>query len=182
MKNYAELLLKNESYRKYVSCLAELEKERKFCHHDKKHFIEVASLASWAASICRVPHEPQLIMLAALLHDIGRVHGSEHHAKASIGIAKELMLQLRVPEDLQIRVVDLIEAHTIKDDRRNAIKTYDQLRDALKELDEVDRLVYIFAWADNRVRQCFACDAAGECYWDDRRKNMEPINYEVFKI
>ncbi|MCR5667243.1 MAG: HD domain-containing protein [Eubacterium sp.] len=182
MKNFAKLLKENEDYKAYMKQLAELEQDRKFCRHGEDHLMEVASLAAWAASVCRVPHDPDIIILAAMLHDIGRVYGNAHHDESSAKIAQELMVQIRVPEDIRVRVLDLIEAHRNKDPKKYLIKTYDQLRDALEEVSEVERLAFVFAWADNRVRNCYECKATAECYWSESRKNKEPIYYEVFYL
>ncbi len=142
---------------------------------------EVASLAAWACTVCKVPHEPQAICLAAMLHDLGRAKADKNHEEQSIAMARELLPQIGLPEYLQELVINMIHSHRQKDRRIYGIKTYECLRDEVKQLEETDRILFIFAWADNRVRKCYECKAIDACYWDENRKNFSPIYMEVIE-
>ena len=143
-----------ECYAKIEAC----EKDRKFCHHDMVHFLDVARLATIFNERYHLGIYKELIYGAALLHDIGRFRQYEEgipHDVASAQIATVILKDCGYNEQEVRYIVEAISNH----------------RDAA--VAEQDNLSGILYKADKMSRSCFACKAEKECNWKSDKKNMQ---------
>lgn len=148
---YQENLKKNEK----------AEENRKFCHHDMTHFLDVARIA-WIMVLeedTRLDRE--LVYAAALLHDCGRhLQYSRQipHEQASAQIAPDILRDCGFSEEEIKQVTEAIAGHR------------------QKESSFRQDLTGILYRADKASRACFGCKAEEECNWKNDKKNRQ-INY-----
>ncbi|MBO4337216.1 MAG: HD domain-containing protein [Lachnospiraceae bacterium] len=151
-------LISHLDYKRYLGYNEEAEKERKFCHHDMGHFLDVARIAMILNADEEYGIEAEMIYAAALLHDIGRWEQYENgtdHAKASARLAGPILKDCGFSEKESTLIVSAIETHR------------DKSVSAQKDL---SGLLYR---ADKLSRACFACKAESECNWKDDKKNLQ---------
>ena len=148
-------LLNNEEYREMLSCIQEAEKERIFCRHDMRHFLDMARLLHIYCLEEGIKADKPLIYAIGLLHDIGRAAqyktGEEHHT-ASARAAEKLMPTCGFDEEQTKTAVNAILSHRSGSE------------------DKFFKLVYK---ADKKSRLCFECKARGECNWPKEKMNLE---------
>ncbi|MCU1536941.1 MAG: UTP-GlnB uridylyltransferase, GlnD, partial [Humibacillus sp.] len=77
-------------------------------HTVDRHLIETVVAAS---GMVRDVARPDLLMLAAVLHDIGKVAGSRDHAVTGAEIAETVLLRMGVSEPDRLIVVRLVREH-----------------------------------------------------------------------
>ena len=151
-------IIRDDTYRDCYGKIKQAEQERRFCHHDMVHFLDVARLAAVLnlEEQCRVSRE--LIYAAAMLHDIGRFeqyrNGTPHEI-ASARIAPEILKRCGYTQEETDLITDAIISH------RNA---------QVKEEPTLRGLIYR---ADKLSRSCFACEAERECDWKKEKKNLK---------
>ncbi len=153
-------ILKNETYRKELDNLRKFEKERIFCVHDIKHFLDVARITMIICKEEGIDVMPDLIYSAALLHDIGRSREYTEnipHQLASKETAEKILNETGCCDDMKIRILNLILNH----------------RNQKNEKGSLENIFYI---ADKKSRFCFACESRDVCNWQEDKKNM---NIEV---
>lgn len=153
-------ILANETYRKELDNLRRLEKNRVFCGHDIRHFLDVARITMIICHEKGIDVIPDLIYASALLHDIGRTkeytENIPHHI-AGKETAEKILDETGCCMDMKKRILSLILNH------RN-------------QQNEKDSLESIFYTADKKSRLCFACPAKDICNWSEDKKNL---NIEV---
>lgn len=150
-------ILRHDLYKEYLKKNQAAEADRRFCHHDMGHFLDVARLAMIfnLKEGAEIPEE--IIYAAALLHDIGRWKQYEDgtpHEKASAVLAPEILSDCGFDEKEAERILSAILNH------RNA---------AVKEDVTLDGILYR---ADKMSRGCFYCEAEPECSWKGDKKNL----------
>lgn len=142
-------------YKVYLSNIEEYEKGRMFCHHDMKHFMEVARIGClWNERQNSLFNESAIIGFA-LLHDIGRwceYQTGESHKQASARLAKELLKMTRYSEENQRMILSAIKQH------------------GQENKDEFSRFI---DKADKASRECYNCKVQAECYWPNSKKNLD---------
>ena len=158
-------ILKNNNYQSYLKRIEEWEKNRVFCKHDKKHFLDVARIAyilyleelhgkTYNPYTCEEAKE--LLYAAALLHDIGRwreyEEGIEHHI-ASAELSEEILINTGFKEKEIKEILTIILSHRVEPEN-------------LKQ-----DLPAIFYRADKQSRECFWCEAEDKCNWKKEKKN-----------
>ena len=85
--------------------------------HGFGHVARVLELACrFAEGYSGVDYE--VLQLAALLHDVGRVSGAENHAARSAQIARAILRLAGYPEERAERVVEAIVSHSYSHGRR----------------------------------------------------------------
>lgn len=100
--------------------------------HGIGHIERVVKIACQIAnSYKNVDHE--VLLLAAHLHDIGRISEPENHAVRSASIAKYLLRVLEYPEDKIEKVVDAVLAHSYS-------SRYESMSLEARILSDADRL------------------------------------------
>lgn len=153
-------ILKHEKYLTYLIQNEDAERERSFCHHDMRHFLDVARLATILNLKDGYGEEKELIYAAALLHDIGRWMQYEDgtpHERASVMLASEVLEDCGFSEQEKNKILKAIGSH----------------RDVtLKEEKSLSGLLYR---ADKLSRPCFSCHAEPLCDWKQGKKNKELI-------
>ena len=150
------LILQNKEYQNLLGYIKNAERERKFCRHDMRHFLDVSRLLYIYCLESGLDIDKELVYAIGLLHDIGRAaeysDGAEHHA-ASAEFAKTIMPLCGFSDKETETAVNAILSH------RNA-----------ENGDVLGQLVYK---ADKRSRICFDCSARGECNWSKEKMNLE---------
>lgn len=169
-------ILRNPIYRKALQKNKEAEKERRYCHHDMAHFLDVARIAMLLAAKEQIvaakeqllpiseekelPAFEDLVYAAALVHDIGRYRQYEDgtpHEEASAALAADILLDSGFDEKETYVIIDAVRSH----------------RDAgIAEEKSLRGLLYR---ADKLSRACFACPAQGDCNWSAEKKNMRLV-------
>lgn len=148
-------ILYNEKYKKLLNRLNNLEKERVFCKHNIEHFLDLARIAYIKVLEQGLNYNKEVIYAIALLHDIGRVFEYEikiSHDEASVNIARDILKEIDFSLEEKELIIECIEGHR---------------KQGTSELSK------IISESDKLSRKCFMCDSQKECYWDNRKKNME---------
>lgn len=145
-------ILRDGKYLEHLKKIEEYEKERKFCRHNLGHFLDVCRIA-WILNLEQnLGLEKELIYAAGLLHDIGRwlqYEKNEDHALASERLCEEILVRCGFNEEEIQLIKEAIRKHRKK-----------------VTGGELSRILYD---ADKLSRNCFHCQAAGEC------KNLKEI-------
>ena len=92
MKKVNEIL-NNDKYIKYINEIKCLEKNRIYCRHDMRHFLDMARIAYILVLEEGLDYSIEVIYGIGLLHDIGRAEeykNNINHDKAGVAIAKEI--------------------------------------------------------------------------------------------
>lgn len=153
-------ILMSKTYGEYLGKNNRAEAERRFCHHNMGHFLDVARIAWILNQEEGYGQERELIYAAALLHDIGRWMQYEQgipHEQASAALAPEILRSCGFAREEEEAVIKAIEDH------RNA---------DVKEEKSLSGLLYR---ADKYSRPCFACEMEKACDWKKDKKNLQLI-------
>lgn len=145
-------------YQEYLQKNNLAEAERRFCHHNMGHFLDVARIACILNVQEDYGQKKELIYAAALLHDIGRWRQYEDgtpHEAASADLAPEILCESGFDARERSIILGAVKNH------RNA---------AVKEEKSLSGLLYR---ADKYSRPCFACEAEKECDWKKGKKNLK---------
>ena len=66
-------ITQNQKFKEYIRKNELQEIDRKFCHHDMEHFLDVARIAYIKVLESNLKIEKYIIYATALLHDIGSI-------------------------------------------------------------------------------------------------------------
>lgn len=150
-------ILNHKLFQAYLDRNKKAEAERKFCHHDIGHFLDVARLAMIFNLKEKTEIPEEIIYAAAFLHDIGRWQQYEDgtpHEKASAALAPEILSDCGYTGEETDRILSAILNH------RNA---------EIKEEPSLDGILYR---ADKMSRSCFCCEMESLCDWKKDKKNL----------
>jgi [protein-PII] uridylyltransferase len=135
-------------------------------HTVDRHLVETVVVAS---GMLRDLDRPDLLLLAALLHDIGKVQGAQDHSLAGARMAEAVLCRMGVPEGDRALVVRLVHEHltlvelaTKRDPTDPA--TMDALSSAVAGSGATLELLRVLTEADAR--------AAGPLAWTDWRAGL----------
>ncbi|MBD5547190.1 MAG: HD domain-containing protein [Lachnospiraceae bacterium] len=145
-------------YQKYLNQNNLAEAERRFCHHNMGHFLDVARIACILNIEEGYGQDRELIYAAALLHDIGRwkqYKDGTPHEMASANLAPEILSESGFSVGESGMILEAIKNH------RNS---------TVKEEKSLQGLLYR---ADKLSRPCFACRMEKECDWKKGKKNLK---------
>lgn len=170
-------ILNHDLFKEYLEKNKRAEENRRFCHHDMGHFLDVArlgmifSLKQCCGQAVRIKggartdgqadiagDQEELIYAAALLHDIGRWKQYEDgtpHELASAKLSPAILADCGFTEEETERIVTAILNH------RN---------ESVREERSLSGILYR---ADKMSRSCFCCEAEAECGWKGTKKNLE---------
>lgn len=151
-------ILSSSRYREYLDKNNRAEADRRFCHHNVGHFLDVARIALILNEAQGYGQSQEIIYAAALLHDIGRWMQYEDgtpHEKASAVLAPEILSDSGFTKEESNIILRAIEEH------RNVL---------VREEKSLSGLLYR---ADKYSRPCFACEMEKECDWKKDKKNLK---------
>ncbi|MDY4812286.1 MAG: HD domain-containing protein [Ruminococcus sp.] len=145
------------NYSLFIQCMEEIhkaEKERIFCCHGIDHLLSVARIMWINAMENNMGIDKEIIYATALLHDIGRSRAYRHktdHAMKSGEIAQQILAETDFNKEEIDKIIYAIIHHN--------------------DSEETTDLCSLLRTADKQSRNCFACPAYKECYWDENKKN-----------
>lgn len=145
-------ILENELFRRALAKIEAGEEGRVFCRHGLPHLLDTARIMSILALKEGKALPQEEIYACALLHDIGRESGE--HASKSAALAEKILPQCGFDEKESARICEAIAEHG-----------HDKTGNS--------ELAELLCRADRLSRPCFACAAAGDCYWI--KKNTEIV-------
>lgn len=154
MKKVNEIL-HNKKYIRYINEIEILEKDRVYCRHDMKHFLDMARIAYILVLEEGLNYSKEVIYGIGLLHDIGRSEeykNNINHDEAGADIAKEILEETSYTDDEKKLIINAIINHGNKNSD--------------------NKLFEIIYRSDKLSRNCFECKAEKECYWSKEKKNM----------
>lgn len=155
MKKVNEILL-NEKYVSYINEIQVLEKDRKYCRHDMRHFLDMARIAYILVLEKGLNYSKEVIYGIGLLHDIGRAEeykNNINHDEASVVIANDILNETSYTDDEKNLILRAIQNHGNKDNDN-----------------EFFNIIYK---SDKLSRNCFECKVEKDCYWSREKKNLE---------
>lgn len=155
MKKVNEIL-HNNKYQEYIKELEELEKDRIYCRHNMRHFMDVARIAYILILESSLDYSKEVIYAIGLLHDIGRIEEYKNnmcHDEASAVMAGEILKETSYTEDEVNLILKAIRNHGNKDNE--------------------DEFLQIIYRSDKLSRNCFECTAISGCKWSDEKKNLD---------
>ena len=153
-------ILAHPAYREAIRKNEEAEKERRYCHHDMAHFLDVARIAMLLMAREQLAVPEELVYAAALVHDMGRYRQYEDgtpHEQASAGLAENLLRECGFDSKETDEIIEAVRSH-----RNAAAGGEANLRGLLYR-------------ADKLSRACFACPVQQECNWSAEKKNMRLV-------
>lgn len=159
-----ERIMKHPLYQKQQVRIDELEQDRIFCRHDLNHSLDVARILYILILERGISAPKDVVYAAALLHDIGRAAQYEEnrpHHEAGALLAAVILKDCGYEEEEIAIITEAIASHQI---RHSA--------DGNGGDDTFRKLLYE---ADKSSRNCFACMAREECYWESDRQNQRII-------
>ena len=190
---YVNELLQKTDYLQQLQKLEQLEKDREFCKHGLNHLLDTARIA-WITYLEQQQNvnktdaqmkvveesilEKEMIYLAALLHDLGRIQeyeeGISHHIASAV-MAETYLSEIGYPEEKAMLIVAAVYGHRKNQgefaqrmekicERKNNSEAYERMREGL------GALIY---FADKKSRACFYCEAAENCNWEQEKRNMQ---------
>lgn len=145
-------VLENELFRRALAKIEACEEGRVFCRHGLPHLLGTARIMSILALKEGKALPQEEIYACALLHDIGRESGAEHASK-SAALAEKILPQCGFDEKESARICEAIAEHGHDKEGNSA-------------------LAELLCRADRLSRPCFACAAAGDCYWTEKNREI----------
>ncbi len=145
-------VLNNLKFKRAMSEIERLEKNRKFCRHSIEHSLDVARIAYIISLEKGLDISKDIIYTAALLHDIGRSQKDGEHNVNSANMAEEIMTECGYSTESIRLVSEAILCH------RDKSSSAESLRDILGIADKASRL-------------CWSCEVEEECRWKAENKN-----------
>lgn len=150
-------ILNHDLFKGHIEKNRMAEEDRRFCHHDMGHFLDVARLAMIFNLQQELSIPEETLYAAALLHDIGRwkqYGDGTPHEKASALFASPILSDCGFTEEETEQILSAISGH----------------RD--EQVREEQNLNGILYRADKMSRSCFCCEMEKECDWKGSRKNL----------
>lgn len=155
MKKVNEIL-HNEKYRRYINEIEVLERDRVYCRHDMKHFLDMARISYILALENGLNYSKEVIYGIGLLHDIGRAEeykNNVNHDEAGVSIAEDILKETSYTDDEKNLIINAIANHGNENSN--------------------NKLFEIIYKSDKLSRNCFECKAEKDCYWSREKKNLE---------
>lgn len=155
MKKVNEIL-HNEKYRRYINEIEVLERDRVYCRHDMKHFLDMARISYILALENGLNYSKEVIYGIGLLHDIGRAEeykNNVNHDEAGVSIAEDILKETSYTDDEKNLIINAIANHGNENSN--------------------NKLFEIIYKSDKLSRNCFECKAEKDCYWSKEKKNLE---------
>lgn len=179
---FVDKLLQETDFLQQLQKLEQLEKNRQFCRHGLQHLLDTARIA-WIAYLEQQQDvnksgelEKEMIYLAALLHDMGRIQeyeaGVSHHV-ASAAFAEKYLAEIGYPAENVEVIVSAVYGHRKHsgESAGNTEKSCGKKQSWEVEQGIKECLGELLYFADKKSRTCFACEAAETCNWAMEKRN-----------
>lgn len=150
-------ILNHKKYIEYVERIKKLESNRKLCHHDIRHFINVSRIMYVINLEDKLSFNKEIIYACGFLHDIGKWQQYERkvpHEIASAKLAEQILIECDFNKIEIYEILKAIKNHRNKENEKNSLS----------------ELLYK---SDKLSRDCFRCFAQEQCYWSEDKKNLE---------
>ena len=144
-----QMILNHPQFKKYMELNFQAERERKFCHHDIQHSLDVARVSYIIALENKYDLEKEIIYITALLHDIAKwkqYSQKVDHAAEGALLAREILDDLNMKKEDTEMILDAIAKHRKKEGHST----------------HLSKVLYA---GDKSCRQCFNCCMVGGCNW-----------------
>ena len=151
-------ILNHNLYQEYLAKNDQAEAQRRFCHHNMGHFLDVARIAAILNDTDDYGQDQEIFYAASLLHDIVRWMQYEAvtpHEEASTRLAPDILSACGFLQD-EIRMI----LTAISNQRNKQIKDEKSLSGLLYR-------------ADKLSRPCFACEMERDCNCKNDKKNLK---------
>lgn len=152
--NHASKIMAHSLFIECTEKIKEYEDNRKFCLHDRMHFLEVTRIMEVINIEDGLDYPLSWIQGAGLLHDIGKFiqyETGEPHQYAGVEIARKILVDCDYHiNDIEI-IIKAIQEHS------GWVK-----REGFSEL---------LRKSDKLSRRCFECKASVKCKWPIEMRN-----------
>lgn len=158
--NRVNLVLNHDLFKNYMEQNELAEANRRFCHHNIAHVVDVARIAMLLNLEEEYGIDKEVVYATALLHDIGRhiqYRDDIPHETAGAKLAPEILRECGFSDLETDVIVEAIANHRNKE---------------IKEDKNLNGLLYR---ADKMSRACYSCKVQQECKWSNEKKNLELI-------
>lgn len=150
-------VLNHKNYVQYTEKIKEIESNRKLCHHDTEHFINVSRIMYIINLENKLSFNKEVIYACGFLHDIGKWQQYEYdipHEIASAKLAEKILVECDFKKEEICEILKAIKNHRNKENEKNSLS----------------ELLYK---SDKLSRECFRCSAQKQCYWSEDKKNLK---------
>ena len=150
-----QCVLNHPEFKKSMSAIRMLEKDREFCCHGMEHLLDVARIAYILNLEEQAGIRKDVIYAAGLLHDVGKylqyMNGTPHHV-TSAEIGRKILEDAGYATEECDAVCQAIFTHRDSEAAKERI-----LGDILYR-------------ADKLSRACYVCPASEQCNWSEEKK------------
>lgn len=156
---YAKKILKHPKFIEYLKLNKTEEVNRKFCHHDLQHALDVGRVAYIIALENKYDLSKDIIYSTALLHDIAKwkqYREKLDHAAEGAMLAGQILDDINMNEQDSEIILDAIRNHRVKG----------------KGTSPLSLVLYS---GDKSCRPCIGCSMVKDCDWFTDGKKPELI-------
>jgi len=150
-------IIHNAKYNKCLKKIKKQEKQRLYCKHNMRHFLDVSRIAYIMNLEKNMGYEKDIIYAIGLLHDIGKYEQYKNnipHEMSSAKIALDILKEASYNDDEIEIIVEAILNHRSNNSKKNSLN-------------------FIIYKADKLSRNCFNCKAEKSCKWSLNKKNKD---------
>lgn len=150
------LILGNRRFIEYCKKNNRYEGNRRLCRHNLQHFLDVARIAYILNLEKGMNYNKDIVYAAALLHDIGRWRQYEEgvpHDISSAELARDILYDSGYSKDENELIINAVKCH----------------RNEVAEDCSLNHSIY---FGDKKSRNCFSCEASGECNREESKRNQ----------
>jgi putative nucleotidyltransferase with HDIG domain len=155
--SFSKKILKHPKFIEYLKLNETEEVDRKFCHHDLQHAIDVGRVAYITALENKFCLSKDIIYSAALLHDIAKwkqYREKVDHAAEGALLARQILEDIKMHGQDTEMILDAISNHRVKG----------------KGTSPLSMVLYA---GDKSCRPCISCKMVKECDWFTDGKQPE---------
>ncbi len=123
---FANKILSHPQYIRYLELNAAAEVQRRFCHHDLQHAVDVARVAYIVSLENGYGLDKDLVYSAALLHDIAKwkqYRDKSDHAEEGAALAEEILKDVGMDGKNTERILNAIRVHRTKGEKAETLST-----------------------------------------------------------
>jgi len=150
-------IIHSVKYKKCIKKIKKCEKEREYCKHNIRHFLDVSRIAYIMTLENNLGYDKEIVYAVGLLHDIGKYEQYKNnipHEMSSAKIALDILCDAGYNDKEIEKIIEAILNHRNENNKK-------------------DSLNYIIYKADKLSRNCFCCKAEKSCKWSLSKKNKD---------